>query len=120
MVTQFTDGCPDDRSIVTYSQSENPSSDHSADQTRMFSRKEWVDPAFCEAEVLAEPGLVTTPIQGCMPEGCGPPSTRPGPGTTPPATGKPKGKGKAKKKCKAKRRGKGTKRKRCKRRGKRK
>jgi acyl-homoserine-lactone acylase len=118
MVTQFTDGCPDDRSIVTYSQSENPNSPHAADQTRMFSRKEWVDPAFCESEVQSEPGLVVTPIQGCMPEGCG--ATAPGPGTDPvtPGTGaKPKGKAKAKKRCKPKRgkRGKRSPRKGCKR-----
>jgi acyl-homoserine-lactone acylase len=116
MVTQFTDGCPDDRSIVTYSQSENPSSSHAGDQTRMFSRKEWVDPAFCESEVLAEPGLVTTPIEGCMPEGCG--ATAPGPGTDPVAPGSTaKPKGKAKKRCKPKRgkRGKRSPRKGCKR-----
>ncbi len=62
MVTQFTNGCPDDRSILTYSQSENPNSPYNANQTRMFSRKQWVNPAFCEAEVLAEPGLTITRI----------------------------------------------------------
>jgi acyl-homoserine-lactone acylase len=50
MVTSFTGGCPDDRSILTYSQSENPASPYFADQTRMFSNKEWVDPAFCPGE----------------------------------------------------------------------
>ena len=62
MVTSFRGaGGPcgvDDRSILTYSQSANPNSPHFADQTRMFSNKEWVDPAFCESEVLAEPGIV--------------------------------------------------------------
>jgi acyl-homoserine-lactone acylase len=62
MVTQFTDGCPDDRSILTYSQSENPSSPHWADQNRMFSRKEWVDPSFCPGEIDSEPGMTTTTI----------------------------------------------------------
>ena len=72
MVTQFVDGAcgADDRSILTYSQSENPSSPHWADQTRMFSNKEWVDPAFCEEEVAAEPGLEVTEIRGCLPAGC--------------------------------------------------
>ena len=51
MVTSFREGCPDDRSILTYSLSENPNSPYYDDQTRMFSRKEWVDPPFCPAEV---------------------------------------------------------------------
>ena len=52
MVTSFTDGgCPDDRSILTYSLSTNPKSPYYADQTRMFSEKEWVDPPFCAREV---------------------------------------------------------------------
>lgn len=63
MVTSFTDGCPDDRSILTYSQSENPNSPYFADQTRMFSQKQWVDPPFCPAEVDSEPGMTTTTIK---------------------------------------------------------
>ncbi len=49
--------CPDLRTILTYSQSTNPSSPYFADQTRMFSRKEWVDPGFCEREILADRNL---------------------------------------------------------------
>jgi acyl-homoserine-lactone acylase len=115
MVTQFTDGCPDDRSILTYSQSENPDSPHSADQTRMFSRKEWVDPAFCESEVLAEPGLQTTPVHGCDPDGCGP-ATEPPAGAGPGSQAKTKAK--AKKRCKrrAKAKAKTKAKKRCKKR----
>jgi acyl-homoserine-lactone acylase len=63
MVTQFTNGCPDDRSILTYSQSANPDSPYFADQTRMFSNKQWVDPPFCESEVLADPNLTTQTIR---------------------------------------------------------
>jgi acyl-homoserine-lactone acylase len=69
MVTQFTDGCPDDRSILTYSLSENPESPFYADQTELFSEKRWVDPPFCEDEVLAADPEVTA-IEGCLPEGC--------------------------------------------------
>ena len=43
------------RTILTYSQSTNPTSPYFADQTRMFSRKEWVDMGFCEREILARP-----------------------------------------------------------------
>ncbi|HKG37169.1 MAG TPA: penicillin acylase family protein [Solirubrobacterales bacterium] len=64
MVTSFTGGCPDDRSILTYSQSENPASPYFADQTRMFSRKEWVDPPFCAAEVTGDPTLSNEVIRG--------------------------------------------------------
>ena len=49
MVAQFTgdESCPvDTRSILTYSQSTNPNSPYFADQTRMFSNKQWVDEAY--------------------------------------------------------------------------
>ena len=49
--------CPDLRTILTYSQSTNPSSPYFADQTRMFSRKAWVNPGFCEREILADRNL---------------------------------------------------------------
>ena len=69
----FTDGsCPDTRTILTYSQSANPDSPYFADQTRMFSNKEWVDPPFCASEVNGNPSLSTDVINGCLPEGCGP------------------------------------------------
>jgi hypothetical protein len=61
-VTSFGDGCPDDRSILTYSESENPNSPYFADQTRMFSDKQWVDPPFCADEVSGDPDLSTEVI----------------------------------------------------------
>jgi acyl-homoserine-lactone acylase len=64
MVTSFTGGCPDDRSILTYSESENPDSPYFADQTRMFSNKEWVDPPFCLSEVNGDPSLSTEVVKG--------------------------------------------------------
>lgn len=69
-VTSFNEGCPDDRTILTYSLSENPTSPYFADQTRLFSDKVWVDPPFCEDEVQASNPSKTL-IQGCMPGGCG-------------------------------------------------
>jgi acyl-homoserine-lactone acylase len=51
MVTSFEGGCPKDRSILTYSLSDNPASEHYADQTRMFSEKQWVNPPFCPGQV---------------------------------------------------------------------
>jgi len=52
--------CPDARTILTYSQSVSPESPFLSDQTRMFSRKEWVKSRFCESDIQAAPGLSTT------------------------------------------------------------
>ena len=41
------------RTILTYSQSANERSPFFADQTRMYSRKQWNAPPFCPADVLA-------------------------------------------------------------------
>ena len=63
MVAQFTGDpdCPvDARTILTYSQSTNPNSPYFADQTRMFSNKQWVDEAYCEDEIAADPNLEVT------------------------------------------------------------
>jgi hypothetical protein len=60
---QFNGGCPDDRTILTYSQSTNPSSPYFGDQTRMFSRKEWVNPPFCENEIQSDPSLQVKSIE---------------------------------------------------------
>jgi len=76
MVTSFLDDgdagaggsaerCPvADQSILTYSQSENPESPYYADQTRMFSNKQWVDVPYCESEIAADPALQVTPLNG--------------------------------------------------------
>jgi acyl-homoserine-lactone acylase len=45
------DGCPDARTILTYSQSTNPNSPHYADQTRLFSGGGWVTDRFCKGDV---------------------------------------------------------------------
>ena len=50
-------GCPNARTILTYSQSANPRSPYYADQTRMFSRREWNPMRFCAREILADPEL---------------------------------------------------------------
>jgi acyl-homoserine-lactone acylase len=64
MVASFTDDpCPNDtRTILTYSQSTNPDSPWFKDQTEMFSNKQWVDEAFCESEIAADPNLTTSTI----------------------------------------------------------
>jgi hypothetical protein len=52
----FADGrCPViPRTILTYSQSANARSPFFADQTRMYSRKQWNPVPFCRADVLAQ------------------------------------------------------------------
>jgi len=47
------DGCPDARTILTYSQSSNPRSPHYADQTRLYARSGWATDRFCAADVKA-------------------------------------------------------------------
>ncbi len=54
----FTDTGVDARTILTYSQSSNPSSPHQDDQTELWSREEWVDFAFTEEEIAAD--LIST------------------------------------------------------------
>ena len=57
--------CPDSRSILTYSQSTNPRSRFYADQTRLYSRKRWVDMRFCVEELLSDRVLDVTEL-GCV------------------------------------------------------
>ena len=45
--------------MLTYSQSQEPDSDHYADLTEMYSRGEWVVSPFTEEEILADPNLQT-------------------------------------------------------------
>ena len=51
-VVQFNGtGCPDARTILTYSQSTNPRSPHYADQTKLFSQSKWTTDHFCAKDV---------------------------------------------------------------------
>lgn len=54
--------CPDAATILTYSQSTNPNSPYFADQTRMFSNKQWVTDEFCESQIMSDPNLTVTTI----------------------------------------------------------
>jgi hypothetical protein len=65
MVAKPTGGCPEARTIVTYSQSENPQSPYYGDQTRMFSRKEWNEMRFCPEQVLSSRELRVSEL-GCL------------------------------------------------------
>ena len=65
--------CPDTRTILTYSQSANPNSPYYADQTVMFSNKQWVTDLFCENQILSDPNLtVQTISEGTTPTAAAP------------------------------------------------
>jgi acyl-homoserine-lactone acylase len=51
--TEFTENGPVSRGILTYSLSPNPDSPHFADQTMLFSQKQWVDLPFTDEDVAA-------------------------------------------------------------------
>jgi len=63
VVTWGSGSCPDTRTILTYSESENPDSPHHYDQTLLFSQKQWLLDRFCESQISASPALQTTVIQ---------------------------------------------------------
>jgi hypothetical protein len=61
---QLTGGCPNARTILTYSQSVNPRSPYFSDQTKMYSRRAWNPMRFCAKEILSDPALAVTRF-GC-------------------------------------------------------
>lgn len=54
------DRCPEAATILTYSESDNPDSPHYADQTELFSHRQWVTAWFCPAQVAAHAVSSTT------------------------------------------------------------
>lgn len=63
MAVELTPQGPRTRTILTYGQSANPVSPHFADQTALFSRKQWVTERFTEAEIKADPSLRITTLR---------------------------------------------------------
>lgn len=51
------DRCPDAVTLLAYSQSSDSTSPHFSDQTKLYSKKQWVTERFCERDVLASPEL---------------------------------------------------------------
>ena len=60
MWVQFGDDGPHGRSVMSYSQSNNPQSAHHVDQTKLFSEKKSKPILFKERAILADPNLVVT------------------------------------------------------------
>jgi acyl-homoserine-lactone acylase len=63
-VTWGKSSCPRARTILTYSESTNPRSKHSGDQTKLFSRKRWVRERFCRKDILRGTKLTTRIASG--------------------------------------------------------
>ena len=64
-VVTWNDGrCPDARTILTYSQSTDPTNPHYADQTALFSKKGWVTDRFCRSAIKAAPVKQVTHLVG--------------------------------------------------------
>ncbi|MFD9964412.1 penicillin acylase family protein [Amycolatopsis sp. NPDC058986] len=51
--------CPDASTLLTYSQSQDPTSPYFSDQTKLFSKGQWVRDRFCAADILGSPALRT-------------------------------------------------------------
>ena len=49
--------CPVGATILSYSESSNPASAHFADQTKLFSKKEFLPDRFCQSQIAADPNL---------------------------------------------------------------
>jgi len=64
VVTWNNTPCPVGATILTYSESANPVSPHYADQTRLFSRKQWLPDRFCQSQIMADPHLQVTTVTG--------------------------------------------------------
>jgi acyl-homoserine-lactone acylase len=60
------DPCPEAATLLTYSESGNPTSPHYADQTMLFSQRQWVTPYFCAAQVTAH-AMSTMQVRGPAP-----------------------------------------------------
>jgi hypothetical protein len=56
--------CPDARTILTYSQSTNPSSPFFSDQTKLFSQKKWVAVRFCKKAIVNGTRTITAVADG--------------------------------------------------------
>jgi acyl-homoserine-lactone acylase len=56
--------CPVARTILTYSESSDPTNPHYDDQTKMFSKKHWVHDAFCAAAIRADPNRTVRHLAG--------------------------------------------------------
>ncbi|MGA4838003.1 penicillin acylase family protein [Streptomyces sp. G45] len=55
--------CPRARTLLSYSQSSDPTSPHSSDQTRLYAAKRWVTWRFCEKDIREAPDMRTVSVR---------------------------------------------------------
>lgn len=60
LTVSFEGSSPKAQGFLTYSQSTDPRSPHSSDQTERFARKEWITFPFTEAQIRSDPGYALT------------------------------------------------------------
>jgi acyl-homoserine-lactone acylase len=63
MTVELTPDGPRCHTLLTYGESANPTSPHFSDQTRLFSRKQWVTERFTQADIAADPALEVTTLR---------------------------------------------------------
>ena len=59
-----TGGTVRGEAVLSYSQSENPESPHYADQTRLYSQKQWLPMRFTEQQIRSDPEYERTVVTG--------------------------------------------------------
>jgi hypothetical protein len=62
LAAELTPQGPRSRAILAYSNSSDPTSPHHADQTELYSAKQWVDLDYHEEDILADPAYTTMTI----------------------------------------------------------
>ncbi len=63
VVTWNNTSCPVGSTILTYSESSNPTPPHFADQTKLFSHKLFLPDRFCESQIMSDPQLKGTTVR---------------------------------------------------------
>jgi acyl-homoserine-lactone acylase len=64
MAAELRRSGPRGRAILRYSQSEDPLSPHSADQTRLYAQERWLPMRFTERQIRSDPAYRRTRVTG--------------------------------------------------------
>ena len=70
-MTELRPNGPRGHWILTYSQSENPKSKHHSDQTKLFSRSEFVPMLYTNKEIRSDPKMKVTKLKAKSRKGKG-------------------------------------------------